>query len=148
PLTDVKTMEARIRDSVSGRRIPFLLAGLFAGAALVLAAVGIYGVLAYSVAQRRREIGVRMALGARPEQILRQFFGLGVRLLAIGLPLGLIGAWLAAHAMAGLLFGVTPANPSVLAGTAVILAAVAVLACMLPARRAAQVVPIDALRAE
>jgi predicted permease len=148
PLTDVKTMEARIRDSVSGRRIPFLLAGLFAGAALVLAAVGIYGVLAYSVAQRRREIGVRMALGARPEQILRQFFGLGVRLLAIGLPLGLIGAWLAAHAMAGLLFGVTPANPSVLAGTAVILAAVALPACLLPARRAAQVAPIDALRAE
>jgi ABC-type antimicrobial peptide transport system permease subunit len=102
----------------------------------------------YSGAQRRREIGVRIALGARPEQILRQFFGLGVRLLAIGLPLGLIGAWLAAHAMAGLLFGVTPANPSVLAGTAVILAAVAVLACMLPARRAAQVAPIDALRAE
>ena len=148
PVTDIMTMETRINDSVSGRRTPLLLAAIFAGVALVLAAVGIYGVLAYSVAQRRREIGVRMALGAQPEQILRQFLGLGVRLLAIGLPLGLIGAWLVGRAMAGLLFGIGPANALVHAGTATILAAVAVLACLLPAQRAARVSPAEALRSD
>jgi ABC-type antimicrobial peptide transport system permease subunit len=137
-----------VNDSLGGRRIPFVLAGIFAGVALLLAAVGIYGVLAYSVAQRRREIGVRMALGAQPDQILRQFLGLGVRLLAIGLPLGLIGAWLVGRAMTGLLFGIGPANPVVLSGTAVILATAAMLACLLPARRAARVDPMVALRAE
>jgi len=148
PVTEIKTMGSRIRDSVSSRRIPFLLAGIFSGIALLLAAVGIYGVLAYSVAQRRREIGVRLALGAQPEQILRQFLGLGFRLLAIGLPLGLIGAAMAGRAMAGLLFGIGPANPFVLAGTAAVLAAVAVLACLLPARRAALVSPAEALRSD
>jgi predicted lysophospholipase L1 biosynthesis ABC-type transport system permease subunit len=148
PLTDVKTMISRIDDSVAGRRLPLLLAGIFAGFALLLAAVGIYGVLAYSVAQRRREIGVRMALGAQPEQILRQFLGLGFRLLAIGLPLGLIGAAMAGQAMASLLFGIGPANPLVLAGTAAVLAAVAVLACLLPAQRAARISPMEALRCD
>ena len=148
PMTDVKTMEDRIDDSLNGRRLPLLLAGIFAGTALVLAAVGIYGVLAYSVAQRRREIGVRMALGAQPEQIHRQFLNLGVRLLATGLPLGLIGAFMVSRAMAGLLFGIGPANPLVLFGTAAILAAVALLACLLPARRAARVSPMEALRCD
>jgi predicted permease len=148
PATDVKTMETRINDSVSGRRTPLLLAGIFAGAALLLAAVGLYGVLAYSVAQRRREIGLRMALGARPEQILRQFLGLGVRLLAIGLPFGLIGAWLGGRTMAGLLFGIGPANPVVFGGTIAVLIAVTVLACLLPARRAARVSPAEALRSD
>jgi ABC-type antimicrobial peptide transport system permease subunit len=141
-------METRINDSVSGRRTPLLLAGIFAGAALLLAAVGLYGVLAYSVAQRRREIGLRMALGARPEQILRQFLGLGVRLLAIGLPFGLIGAWLGGRTMAGLLFGIGPADPVVFGGTTAVLIAVTVLACLLPARRAARVSPAEALRSD
>jgi ABC-type antimicrobial peptide transport system permease subunit len=148
PATDVKTMETRINDSVSGRRTPLLLSAIFAGVALLLTAVGIYGVLAYSVAQRRREIGVRMALGARPEQILRQFLNMGVGLVAIGLPLGLIGAFLVGRAMAALLFGVGPANPIVLCGTAAILAATAMLACLLPARRAAGVSPAEALRGD
>jgi ABC-type antimicrobial peptide transport system permease subunit len=147
PLHDVKSMAARVEESVADRRTPLLLAGIFAGVALVLAAVGIYGVLAYTVAQRQREIGVRMALGAQPEQILRQFLGLGVRLLAIGLPLGLLGAWFAGKAMAGMLFGVAPGNIAVLAGTAVGLGVVAMLACWLPSRRAAKVAPIEALRA-
>jgi predicted permease len=146
PLNDLKTMAARVDDSLATRRIPFLLAGIFAGVALVLAAVGIYGVLAYSVLQRRREIGVRMALGAQPEQILAQFLGLGGKLLLIGLPFGLLGAWMAGRAMTGLLFGVAPANPLVLGGTAAVLALVTVLACLLPSRRAAKVSPMEALR--
>ncbi len=146
PLTDLKPMALRVDESLASRRVPLLLAGIFAAVALVLAAVGIYGVLAYSVMQRQREIGVRMALGALPRQILRQFLGLGGRMLAVGLPLGLLGAWLAGRAMAGLLFGVAPANPLVLGGTAAVLAAVAMLACLLPSRRAARVSPIVALR--
>ena len=146
PLHDLKTMTTRVEESVASRRVPLLLAGIFAGVALVLAAVGIYGVLAYTVAQRQREIGVRMALGALPEQILAQFLGLGGRLLAIGLPLGLLGAWFAGRAMTSLLFGVAPTNAVVLGGTAVVLAAVAMLACLLPSRRAARVAPIEALR--
>ena len=102
--------------------------------------------LAYSVVQRQREIGVRMALGALPEQILRQFLGLGGKLLAIGLPFGLLGAWLTGRAMTSLLFGVTPTNLIVLGGTAGLLALVTVLACLLPSRRAARVSPMEALR--
>lgn len=147
PLNDLKTMTTRVDRSLAARRVPLLLAGIFAVVALVLAAVGIYGVLAYSVVQRQREIGVRMALGAQPEQILRQFLGLGGRLLLVGLPLGLLGAWLAGRAMSGLLFGVAPLNPLVLGGTALALAAVAMLACLLPSRRAAKVSPMEALRA-
>lgn len=147
PVDNLKTMSARVEESVADRRVPLMLAGIFACVALVLAAVGIYGVLAYTVAQRQREIGVRMALGALPEQIRAQFLGLGGRLLLIGLPLGLLGAWFAGKAMAGLLFGVAPGNVAVLGGTAVILAVVAMLACLVPSRRAARVAPIDALRA-
>ena len=146
PLHDLKAMDLRLDESVASRRGPLLLAGIFAAVALVLASVGIYGVLAYSVAQRQREIGVRMALGALPEQILAQFLALGGKLLAIGLPLGLILAWLAGRAMSGMLFGVAPANPLVLGGTALVLALVAMLACLLPSRRAARVMPIEALR--
>ena len=146
PLNDLKTMVGRVDDSLASRRIPFVLAGIFAAMALVLAAVGIYGVLAYSVLQRQREIGVRMALGAQPGQIQAQFLGLGGRMLAIGLPFGLLGAWLAGQAMTGLLFGVAPANPLVLGGTAAVLALVTLLACLLPSRRAARVSPMEALR--
>jgi predicted permease len=147
PVTDLKTMAARVSESLDARRIPLLLAAIFAGVALVLAATGIYGVLAYQVSQRRREIGVRMALGAQPKQILHQFLCLGVRLLAIGLPLGFVGAWFASRLMAGLLFGVGPMNPLVIAGTAMVLGGVAMLACWLPSHRASQVAPAEALRA-
>jgi len=147
-LFDLQPMTARIDDSLSPRRTPLVLAAVFAGVSLVLAAVGIYGVLAYSVAQRRREIGVRMALGAQPSQIMRQFMGLGVRLLCIGLPIGALGAWMAGHAIDGMLFGVEPLSPGVMGATAVVLAAAALPACLLPSRRAAHVSPNEALRAD
>jgi predicted permease len=145
-LDEVKTMSTRVDESVANRRLPLLLAGNFAGVALLLAAVGIYGVLAYTVAQRQREIGVRMALGAQPEQILAQFLRLGGRLLLLGLPLGMLGAWLAGKAMTKLLFGVAPSNIAVLVITALMLGGVAMLACFLPSRRAARIAPIEALR--
>jgi predicted permease len=147
-LYDLQPMASRIDGSLSKRRTPLALAAIFAGVSLVLAAVGIYGVLAYSVAQRRREIGVRMALGAQPAQILRQFLGLGVRLLLIGLPIGVLGAWMAGHAIAGMLFGVEPLSPQVLGATAAVLVAAALPACLLPSRRAAHVAPNEALRAD
>ena len=148
PVADLRTMTARIDGSLVARRSPLLLVAIFAGAALVLAAIGIYGVLAYAVAQRQREIGVRMALGALPEQIRGQFLLLGARLLLVGTVLGVAGAWLVGRAMHGLLFGVAPANPWVLGGTALLLGAVVLLACLLPSRRAARTDPLVALRAE
>jgi predicted permease len=148
PLDDLKTMSSRIGDSLVARRSPMLLAGIFAGVALVLAALGIYGVLAYAVAHRQREIGVRMALGAVPGQILRQFLLLGGRLLLAGTALGLGGAWFVGRAMSGLLFGVAPTNTAILAGTAALLGVVVLLASLLPSQRAARVDPMAALRAE
>jgi len=148
PLDDLKSMSDRIGDSLINRRTPMLLAGIFATVALVLAAVGIYGVLAYAVAQRQREIGVRMALGALPGQIRSQFLMLGGRLLAIGTTIGLVGAWAAGWAMSSLLYGTSSLNAPVLAVTATVLGAVVLLASFLPSRRAARVDPMVALRAE
>lgn len=148
PLEDMKTMTARIDDSLESRRSPLMLAGIFAGVALVLAAVGIYGVLAYAVAQRRREIGVRMALGALPQQILFQFLSLGARLVVIGSVLGVLGGWLTGRAMQGLLFGVGAGQPAAFAGTAAVLSLVAMTACLVPALRASRVPPMEALRSE
>jgi len=148
PVEDLKTMTARLDDSLVARRSPLMLAGIFAGVALVLAAVGIYGVLAYAVAQRRREIGVRMALGALPQQIVAQFLRLGATLVVLGSILGAIGGWLTGRAMAGLLFGVGPIHPAVFAATAGVLAVVALAACLTPAVRAARVPPMEALRSD
>jgi len=145
---NIRSMDTRIADSLITRRSPALLAGIFAGVALLLAAIGTYGVLSYAVAQRRREIGIRMALGAQRHQIGTQFLSLGLRLLAAGTILGLIGAWLAGRAMQGVLFGV-PALPILtLLGTAFVMTAVSLVACLVPARRATRVDPIVALRSE
>lgn len=148
PVSGVETMTTRVSNSLQSRRSPLLLAGIFALVALILAAIGIYGVLAYAVAQRRREIGVRMALGAQPEKILRQFLGLGTRLLLVGIIPGLAGSWFVGRAMGGMLFGVSPANVEVLVATALVLAAVVLLASLLPSRRAARVDPMQALRSD
>ncbi|HUL53138.1 MAG TPA: ABC transporter permease [Opitutaceae bacterium] len=148
PIDDLRLMQARIDDSLIARRSPAVLAGVFAAAALLLAAVGTYGVLAYAVSHRRREIGVRMALGAMPQQILTQFLSLGGRLLLIGTILGILGTWVAGRAMRSVLFGVSGLPLGILAVTAGLMLAVVFLAMFLPSRRAARVNPIDALRAE
>jgi ABC-type antimicrobial peptide transport system permease subunit len=141
-------METRVADSLIARRSPALLAGIFAGVALLLAAIGTYGVLSYAVAQRTREIGIRMALGAQKGQIGAQFLSLGLRLLGAGTILGLIGAWLAGKAMQSVLFGV-PALPfAALFTTAAVMGIVSLVACLIPARRATKVDPMIALRAE
>jgi predicted permease len=144
-VADMQTMDDRIADSLVVRRSPALLGGIFSGIALLLIAIGTYGVLSYAVAQRRREIGVRMALGARPEQIRRQFLTLALRLLAGGTILGAMGAWATGQAMRAVLFHVPAHSPATLAGSAVTMAVIAFFACLLPARRAARISPIQAL---
>jgi predicted permease len=148
PVSDLRSMDTRIADSLVARRSPALLAGLFSGIALLLTSIGTYGVLSYAVAQRRREIGVRIALGAQPGQIRIQFLSLSLRLLIAGTVLGLIGAWQAGRAMRSLLFQVPPLNVAVLAAAACVTAAVCLAACLLPSQRAAQISPMEALAEE
>ncbi|MDP9099788.1 MAG: ABC transporter permease, partial [Verrucomicrobiota bacterium] len=147
-IDNIRSMETRVADSLIVRRSPALLAGIFAGVALLLAAIGTYGVLSYGVAQRHREIGIRMAVGAQRHQIAAQFLSLGLRLLIGGTALGLVGAWWAGRAMQGVLFDI-PALPwAALGGTALVMTAVSLVACLIPARRAASLDPVVALRAE
>ena len=145
---NIRSMDTRIADSLITRRSPALLAGIFAGVALLLAAIGTYGVLSYAVAQRTREIGIRMALGAQREQIGAQFLSLGLRLLAAGTILGWIGAWLAGRAMQSVLFDVPALPVATLLGVALVMSVVSLIACLIPTRRAAKVDPVEALRAE
>jgi predicted lysophospholipase L1 biosynthesis ABC-type transport system permease subunit len=145
PVNDLRSMETRIADSLAARRSPALLAGLFSGIALLLTAIGTYGVLSYAVAQRRREIGLRMALGAQPGQIRIQFLSLSLRLLAGGTTLGLIGAWLMGQAMQAVLFHVPPFNLAILAGAMCVMGAMSLVACLLPSQRAARISPMEAL---
>jgi predicted permease len=145
PFFGVETLRERVDDSVRGRRSSMLLLTIFSVVALFLAAVGIYGVLAYSVTQRTREFGVRMALGSTNERIFRMILGHGLRVLGVGLVIG-IGASLGlVQLVRSLLFGVAPADPVVLAGVIIVLAAVVIAACLMPARRATRINPIVAL---
>jgi predicted permease len=148
PVDDIKTMQTRVDDSLVSRRSPAVLAGAFAAVALLLAAIGTYGVLAYAVSQRRREIGVRMALGALPGQVLKQFLVLGMKLLLIGVGLGVLGSWGAGRAMQTVLFGVSAVDLGVLAVTAATIIVVVLAATFIPSRRATKVDPMIALRAE
>ncbi len=144
-VNDVRLMDDRITDSLLVRRSPAILGVLFSAIALLLSAIGTYGVLSYAVAQRRREIGVRIALGARPGQIRWQFFRMTVRLLIGGTLVGLFGAWLTGHAMEAVLFHVPSLDANVLAVAAFIVAGTSLGACLLPARRAARISPMEAL---
>lgn len=148
PLFDVMTLDQRVQESMTGRRVPMQLIGAFAALALLLAAVGIYGVLAFAVAQRSGEFGVRMAVGADAAQIRRHVLGGGARLIAIGLALGMVGAVALGFALRSQLFGVGSIDPPSLAVVAGVLATTAFAACWLPARRAACIAPMEALRNE
>jgi predicted permease len=148
PVEDVATMYAHLAQSMADRRYPMLLLTVFAALALLLAAVGLYGVLAYAVGQRTQEIGVRLALGARPAEVLGLVVTQGMRLVAVGIVLGLVGALLATRALRSLLYGVTPTDPVTLLVTGIGLVGVALLAMAVPARRAAKVDPMEALRYE
>jgi putative ABC transport system permease protein len=143
-----RTVDEIVSASVADRRFNLLLIGVFAGTALLLAVMGIYGVTAYSVAQRTQEIGVRMALGARPMDIFRMVLGKGLLLTAIGVALGLAGALGLTQLIRSLLYGVTPHDAITFAAAAVLLAVVSLMACFFPARRATKVDPMVALRYE
>ena len=138
PLTEFIIMQDVVDESISSRRFVVALLAGFAGFALVLACLGIYGVISYSVSRRRREMGIRMALGAAPGELQRSILRGTMRLAAIGVILGLVGAAALARALASMLYGVAPSDPVTYAATAVVLFAVALAAAYIPARRAAR----------
>jgi putative ABC transport system permease protein len=148
PIYNVRTMAGLLSDTSAPRRLSLLLLGAFAGTALLLAGVGIYGVLAYSVTQRTHEIGIRMALGARRRDVLLMVFRQGLRMVLAGAALGMLAAFALTRLMSSLLFGVSPTDPLTLGLVALVLVAVALLACLIPARRASGVDPMIALRYE
>jgi len=148
PLYNIATMDQLVTNSVAQQRLNLSLLVAFAGLALALAAVGVYGVMAYAVTQRTQEFGIRIALGASRGDVLKQVFLEGGRLAALGLALGLIAALALTRLMASLLFGVKPIDPVTLGVAAVLLAFVALAACYIPARRATLVDPLVALRYE
>jgi len=148
PVTDARSMDDYLAASVSRRRLSMLLLVLFAGVATVLAAVGIYGVMAYAVTQRSHEIGIRMALGAEPNDVLRMVVTDGMKLAGIGLVIGIAASYAAAHYLASQLYGVKAKDPITVICVSVGLALVAISACYFPARRATKVDPLEALRYE
>ena len=148
PVYDVKPMPQRVADSLGPQRLIVFFLGFFSGVAILLAALGLYGVLSYSVAQRTQEIGIRLALGARQRQVLGFVVLQGLRLVAIGILVGTAGALLFARFVSGQLFRTSATDPLTFAGMALVLALVALAACYIPARRAAKVDPMIALRYE
>ena len=145
PFYSVRTMDDYLSQSLMSRRVPMLLAAAFAVVALLLSAIGIYGVLAYGVAQRRREIGIRLALGSTGSQVFGLVLREGVKIVAIGLSLGFLGLLALRRALVTVLYGVTPLDPTVIATVAFALGLVAFLAMCIPARRASRVSPVVAL---
>jgi putative ABC transport system permease protein len=146
PVFDIRPMEQIVADAAGQPRFQTVSLSLFGAVALLLAAIGIYGVMAYIVTQRTHEIGVRMALGARTRDMLRQVLGQGLKLVLIGATLGLAGAFVAARALENMLFGISPADPLTFVSVTVFLALVALAACWVPTWRATKVDPLVALR--
>jgi putative ABC transport system permease protein len=147
-LTNMLTVGQLMDQGLWAARVGAGLLSVFGGLALLLAVVGVYGVLSYSVSQQRREIGIRMAMGAQRGRVLRLVVGQGMKLALAGLALGLLAAFAATHMLSSLLFGVSARDPLTFAGVAVVLAIAAILACYIPARRATKVDPMVALRYE
>jgi len=147
-ITNVQTIDEVVSQGLWAPRMGAALLALFGGLALILAVVGVYGVLSYSVNQQTHEIGIRMALGAQPASVLWLVVGQGLQLAGAGLALGLVGALLAMRLLSSLLFGVSTNDPVTFAGVSLVLVAAAVVACYIPARRATRVDPIIALRYE
>jgi len=148
PLYSVRSMDEVVAGQAQGQQFLSALVGSFAGLAALLAAIGIYGVLSYLVTQRTREIGIRMSLGASRFRVLGGLLREGMTLTVVGLVLGAGGAFATGRVLASLLHEVKPGDPVVLIGTAALLAAVALIACYVPARRAARLDPMKALRYE
>jgi putative ABC transport system permease protein len=148
PVSSIRSMERMVSASIAQPRFYLLLLGIFAALALVLAAVGIYGVLSYSVTQRMHEIGIRMALGAEPADVIKLVVGQGMMLALAGVAIGLIGAFVFTRLMSSMLYGVSATDPVTFAALALLLTAVALLASYIPARRATKVDPMVALRYE
>ncbi len=148
PVSQIRGMEDILNRSLAAQRLSVLLLGIFAALALTLAAVGIYGVISFSVTRRTREIGVRMTLGARARDVVAMVVGQALMLALIGVVIGLAAAFVLTRLMGSMLFGVSTTDPAILAGVSVLLVAVAALASYLPARRAAGVDPLEALRYE
>ena len=148
PVYAVRPFDEVLAASNATRRFVMLLVGLFGLAALLLAALGIYGVIAYAVSQQQREIGIRIALGARPGSVVRMVLADGLRLTLVGVACGVVGALATTRLLAGLLFGVGASDPVTFGGIVAVLALVALAACWIPARRAAKVSPLVALRSE
>jgi putative ABC transport system permease protein len=148
PVHSISSMDQIIARSVADRRFALELLGVFAALALLLAAVGIYGVMSYSFSQRTHEVGIRVALGAQRLDILRMALGEGMRIVVIGLATGLVGAAIVTRVFRSMLFGVAPADPTTFLSVSAILAGVAFFACYIPARRATRVDPLTALREE
>jgi putative ABC transport system permease protein len=144
----LRSMDQLVSESIAPQRFNLSLLSLFSALGLLLAAVGIYGVMAYNVSQRTHEIGLRMALGAQTHQVLRLVLKQGMRLALIGVVLGLATSLALTRLMKNLLFGVSATDPATLAGVAVVLILAALLACYIPARRATKVDPLIALRYE
>ena len=148
PIYNIRTMDEIRGESVAPQRLNLMLLSIFAGIAFVLAIVGIYGVMSYAVTQRTHEIGIRMAIGAQPRDVFRMILGQGMLLTLIGMVAGLVGAFALTRLMATMLFSIKPTDPLTFAVVAVLLVAVALIACYIPGRRATKVDPVNSLRYE
>ncbi|MDQ3917552.1 MAG: FtsX-like permease family protein, partial [Acidobacteriota bacterium] len=148
PVYSIKTLDEYLASSVAQPRFNTLLLAIFAGLALVLTIIGLYGVMSYSVIQRTHELGIRIALGAQTRDIQKLVLGQGMVLTLIGIGIGLLGAFALTRLMRSLLFGVSATDPLTFVAVSLLLAAIALLACLIPARRAMKVDPMVALRYE